>query len=88
VQRWEYRVVSFRDGRYTEPLNEHGRSGWELVAVVEDRPPPETPKKGRGLPMPRTLERIEDAASKLAPEAPPAGPALLWVLRRPLDDDV
>jgi hypothetical protein len=87
VQRWEYKVVSFKDGRYTEPLNEHGRSGWELVTVVEDRPPPAAGKKGMGLPMPRTLERIEDAASKLTPQEEPAGPALLWVLRRELPDE-
>jgi Domain of unknown function (DUF4177) len=88
VQRWEYRVVSFPDGRYTHALNEHGRDGWELVSVVQDPPHAAVAaRRGRGLPVPRALERIEDAASKLDPPEQPPAPVLLWVLRRPLDDD-
>ena len=99
MQRWEYKVVSFRDGHYTESLNAYGRDGWELVGVasdpVADDPAP-APARSGGLPMPRALGRLEDAAATLnklgagssAPAAPPeAGPtSLLWVLRRPLDD--
>ncbi len=87
MQRWEYKVVSFADGRYTHALNEHGRDGWELVSVIEQPPPPAAARKGHGLPVPRTLERIEEAASKLDPPEEPQAPLLLWVLRRPLDDD-
>jgi hypothetical protein len=88
VQRWEYKVVSFADGRYTHALNEHGREGWELVSVIEQPPAAPEERKGRGIPVPRTLERIEEAASKLDPPPPaPAGPTLMWVLRRPLEDD-
>jgi hypothetical protein len=96
MQRWEYRVVSLRAGSYTATLNEYGRDGWELVSVtpqpVEAPPPaPET----RGLPRPRALGRIEDAAAKLntlGASNPPsafadATSSLLWVLRRPLPED-
>ena len=99
MQRWEYKVVSLEDGRYTEVLNEYGRDGWELVSVApdvhENRPRPR--KRSMPLPIPGALGRIEDAASKLnfgdsggEEEAPPEGAVvttLLWVLRRPLDDD-
>jgi len=91
VQRWEYRVVSFRAGQYSSALNEYAREGWELFAVTPDAPGARPPEKGRSIPMPRTLGRIEDAASKLSQlgesaqqDAPTT--ALLWVLRRPVDE--
>ena len=95
MQRWEYKVVSLREGRYTETLNEYGREGWELVGVASDVRGFETPDPGRTVPMPRAFERLEDAAAKLNKLGgePPAAPdpttstVLLWVLRRPLDDD-
>jgi len=103
MQRWEYKVVSFQKGRYTEALNEYGREGWELVSVASDVRgvvPPEPGGSGSsGIPMPRTFGRLEDAAAmvnKLGGSAAEAGAAepelatsttLLWVLRRPLDDD-
>jgi hypothetical protein len=94
MQRWEYRVVSLRDGTYTATLNEYGRDGWELVSVTSqlvEAPAPE----GGGLPMPRALGRLEDAAAKLnklgaadSTDAPAAATSnLLWVLRRPLPED-
>ena len=94
MQRREYKVISLRQGRYTSTLNEYGQEGWELVSVVsEDRDAP-PPEQGRSIPMPRALGRLEDAASKLnklgaAPsaEAAAATTSLLWVLRRPIDDD-
>ena len=92
MQRWEYRVISLRNGRYTEALNEYGQEGWELISVVEDPPKPAATTGGSGIPMPGALGRIEDTASKLTklgdsePEALPAS-TLLWVLRRPLPDD-
>jgi hypothetical protein len=96
MERWEYRVLSLRDGRYTATLNEYGREGWELVSVVADSPDsPTTPNEGRTFPVPRTIGRLEEAAAKLnklgggdtAKE--PAGPtsSLLWVLRRPLSEE-
>jgi hypothetical protein len=97
MQRWEYRVVSLRDGHYTKTLNEYGRDGWELVSVVSDvHEPPAPPRKGGTIPVPRALGRLEDAAAKLnklggadsAEEAAEtASSTLLWVLRRPLDED-
>jgi hypothetical protein len=90
VQRYEYKVISLRDGGYTATLNEYGRAGWELVSVVDDpgAGASEKPKRG-GLPMPRALERIEDAAEKIGSQgaAPDRTSTLLWVLRRPLEDD-
>jgi hypothetical protein len=88
VERWEYRVLSFPKGGYTNALNELGREGWELVSVTPEPPRAEEPASS-GLPMPRAFERIEDAASKLTPASPtpPAGAVLLWVLRRPLVDE-
>jgi hypothetical protein len=94
VQRWEYRVVSLRDGQYTSSLNEYGRDGWELVGVTPALTAPEAPERqGGGLPIPNPLGRLESAAAKLnqlggAPDADDPGPTpLLWVLRRPLTDD-
>jgi hypothetical protein len=94
VQRWEYKVVSLRQGHYTESLNEYGRDGWELVSVASDDRGLAPPAPG-GLPrVPRALGRLEDAAGKLSKlgdrvqasaEAPDS--TLLWVLRRPLADD-
>jgi Domain of unknown function (DUF4177) len=92
MQRWEYRVISLRDGRYTSALNEYGDEGWELISVVHDPPQPEATGGRGGIPMPGTLGRLEDTASKLtklgesdAVDAPPS--TLLWVLRRPLLDE-
>lgn len=97
MQRWEYKVVSLRDGHYTETLNEHGREGWELVSVASDVRGLPLPDSGGGtLPRPRALGRLEDAAARLSsigadeapdPEAATISTTLLWVLRRPLDDD-
>ena len=103
MQRWEYKVVSFQKGRYTEALNEYGREGWELVDVASDVrgvvPPEPTSAGSKGLPMPRSFGRLEDAAAMVnklggsaaeagAPEPEPTtSTTLLWVLRRPLDDD-
>ena len=95
LRRWEYRVVSFRDGRYTEALNDYGREGWELVDVVADiRPVPEQGEP-RDLPVPLGFGKLGQAAAALnkleggndaAPETAPAS-SLLWVLRRPLPED-
>jgi hypothetical protein len=92
MQQWEYRVVSLRDGHYTESLNSYGRDGWELVSVVQDEPAAPAPEKGRKLPMPGAIGKIETAAEtigKIGAAAPAeAGmTSLLWVLRRPLEDD-
>lgn len=99
MQRWEYKVLSLSDGHYTQTLNEYGRDGWELISVatdVHDVPVP-APPRGGSIPMPRAFGRLEDAASKLnkigggeSAEEAPAGTfstTLLWVLRRPLNDD-
>ena len=96
MQRWEYRVVALREGHYTESLNEYGRDGWELVSVATDerKLSPPSAGKARSVPVPRALGRLEDAASKLSnlgagdsDDAPGAASSLMWVLRRPLDDD-
>jgi Domain of unknown function (DUF4177) len=101
VQQWEYRVVSLQQGRYTEALNEYGREGWELVSVASDVRgvmPPEPSSGGTGgMPMPRSFGRLEDAAAMVnklgggateaeAPELT-TSTTLLWILRRPLNDD-
>jgi hypothetical protein len=96
MQRWEYRVVSLREGHYTEMLNEYGRDGWELVSVASDVHEVPAPQRGGTIPVPRAFGRLEDAAAKLnklgaadSPEAPAGGTSitLLWVLRRPLSED-
>ncbi|HZQ82402.1 MAG TPA: hypothetical protein VFB25_10560 [Gaiellaceae bacterium] len=90
MQRWEYKVLSFDDGRYTARLNDYGRDGWELIAVVPDEPAAPTAEKGSRLPVPGTLGKIGEAASRIEEmTGDPARPVsnLLWVLRRPLDDD-
>ena len=93
MPRWEYRVVSLRDGQYTSALNEYAREGWELMAVTPNPAPPAPTEQGRSLPMPRTLGRIEEAASRLnqlgGDDQTAAAPttSLLWVLRRYVDDD-
>ena len=89
MQRWEYRVVSFRAGQYTESLNEYGRDGWELVGVTSDDAVP-VHEPARGLPVPGTIGKITGAAAKLKTlEGDKRGEttSLLWVLRRPLEDE-
>lgn len=93
MQQWEYRIVSLRDGHYTESLNAYGRDGWELVSVVQDAPAPEPPAKGRKLPVPGALGKIETAAETLGKIGAQSGAedpgtsSLLWVLRRPLPEE-
>jgi hypothetical protein len=95
VQQWEYRVVSLTDGQYTSSLNDYGREGWELVAVVPDVHVVPEKREGGGLPMPALGGKFGAAASKLkdleGSNEPLPGTittTLLWVLRRPLDDDL
>ena len=93
MQRWEYRVVSFPAGGYTAALNEYAREGWELFAVTADAPhAAAAPESGRSVPMPRMVGALEDAAAKLnqlgeTAAATPATTALLWVLRRAVEDE-
>jgi hypothetical protein len=96
VQRWEYLVVVLRGQQYTTALNEYGRDGWELVSVVSEAVTPATPGRPKGLPLPRSLGRLEEAADKLTkfgtgeaaePPGESAGSRLLWVFRRPSSDD-
>jgi len=94
VQRWEYRVVSLNDGQYTSALNDYARDGWELVNVVSDVQVVPDKREGGGLPMPALGGKFGAAASKLkdleGSNDPPPGTVtstLLWVLRRPFDDD-
>ena len=96
MQRWEYKVVSLREGHYTEALNENARDGWELVSVASDVRGVPAPDPGGTMPVPRAFGRLEDAAAKLnklgagdSTEAAAAttSTALLWVLRRPLGED-
>jgi hypothetical protein len=92
MQQWEYRVVSLRDGHYTESLNSYGRDGWELVSVVQDEPAAPAPERGRKLPMPGAIGKLETAAETIgkiggAGESVDAGTtSLIWVFRRPLED--
>ena len=96
MQRWEYRVVSFESG-YSDGLNAYARDGWELQAVVPDvhEVAPPAPEKKRSLPMPGALGLAADAASTLSRVGDESKPApvsgtvttLLWVLRRPVDED-
>jgi hypothetical protein len=97
MQQWEYKVVSLREGRYTETLNEYGRDGWELVSVASDVRGFDAPEPtGRTMPVPRAFGRLEDAAARFnklgkgdsaEPPAPTTSTILLWVFRRPLDED-
>jgi hypothetical protein len=92
MQRWEYRVVSFPAGGYTSALNDYARDGWELFAVTQDAPRAPAAEGGRSIPMPRMVGALEDAAAKLnqlgeSPQADVPTTALLWVLRRRVDDD-
>jgi len=96
MQRWEYKVVSLREGQYTQALNEYGADGWELVSVasvVQDVPArPQAP----GIPMPRAWSKLGETAAAWSkpgtgdtavPEPGSTSTTLLWVLRRPLGDD-
>lgn len=96
MQRWEYKVVSLRDEKYTAALNEFGAEGWELLSVVSEPLAAASPeKRSGGLPMPRALGRLEGAADKLTKlgasesgeELLAATSRLLWVFRRPLSED-
>jgi hypothetical protein len=96
MQRWEYKVVSLKDRQYTAALNEFGKDGWELVTVTTEELEVVSRDRTRGIPVPRVLGRLEEAADKLSklgtadPEAEAAGGAtsrLLWIFRRPLSDD-
>jgi hypothetical protein len=96
MQRWEYKVVSLKDRQYTAALNEFGSDGWELVTVTTEEIDVASPDRKRGIPVPRVLGRLEEAADKLSklgtadPDAEAAASAtsrLLWVFRRPLADD-
>ncbi|HEX4525269.1 MAG TPA: hypothetical protein VH108_00845 [Gaiellaceae bacterium] len=97
MQQWEYRVLTLRAGHYTEALNEYGRDGWELVGVASDvRGAPVQGGPAGTTFMPRAFGRLEDAAAKLnklgssdSPDVPEPTTAttLLWVLRRPLNED-
>jgi hypothetical protein len=96
MPRWEYKVVSLRDRQYTAALNEFGGDGWELVSVISESVEAKSAERGRAIPMPRVLGRIEEAADKLnkfgtaAPDdEDPSGATsrLLWVFRRPLAED-
>ncbi|HEV8099567.1 MAG TPA: hypothetical protein VGP56_10475 [Gaiellaceae bacterium] len=92
--RWEYRVVSVADGRYTDLLNRYAAEGWELQTVAHDVRAKAPEQTGNRLPVPPGLGKLGQAASKLselekgeasAPE-PPLTTKLLWVLRRPVED--
>lgn len=88
---WEYRVVRWPAGRYTDSLNAYAAEGWELVQVVrEDEPPTPSPSRP-GLPVPGTLGKIGVAAETIGKlggtkEAAAEPSSLLWVLRRPRED--
>jgi hypothetical protein len=86
--------VVLRGQQYTAALNEYGRDGWELVSVVSEALAVPTPEPAKGLPLPRGLGRLEEAADKLTklgagdaePTADPAS-RLLWVFRRPSSEE-
>ena len=89
---WEYRAVRWPAGQYTSFLNAYALEGWELVQVLRDEVPPPAPR--RSVPMPGALGRIGAAADTLGKlggsgdKASDADPSdLLWILRRPRDDD-
>ncbi len=94
--QWEYKVVSFQDGHYTEALNAYGRDGWELVDVAPDvHVVAGRESGGWNVPMPRAFGKLEDVASKLTdaeakestePEPGTIVTRLIWVLRRPLPE--
>ena len=93
MDRWEYKVVSLKDGQYTEALNAYGREGWELVDVASDVHVVAARESGWKVPMPRALGKLEDVAAKLSDQAPgdstvpepgTIATTLIWVLRRPL----
>jgi len=98
MQRWEYKVVSLRDGEYTQALNEYGADGWELVSVapVVQEAPAAGSSSVPGIPMPRVWSKLGETAAAwnrweageaAAPEPGSTSTTLLWVLRRPLGDD-
>ena len=95
MQRWEYKVVSLRPGHYTDALNDYGRDGWELISVASEPRDVPVPDRGGSLPVPRPFGRLEDAAAalnKLGGDSTDAhantpSTVLLWVLRRPLNED-
>ena len=91
--QWEYKVVSFQDGHYTEALNAYGRDGWELVDVASDVHVVAGREAGWNVPMPRAFGKLENVAAKLteaeskestAPEPGTIATRFIWVLRRPL----
>ena len=76
-------------------LNEFGRDGWELVSVVSEALTAVTPEPAEGLPLPRALTGLQEAADKLnklgagdgAESEPVSASRLLWVFRRALNED-
>ena len=96
MQRWEYKVVSLREGQYTQSLNEYGAEGWELVSVAPVVHEAPARASAPGLPMPRALSKLgetaaawnkREAGDAAEPEPGSTTTTLLWVLRRPLDED-
>lgn len=96
MQRFEYRVVSFAEGTYTAMLNQYAAEGWELVDLAPEIRTVPARRDAGGLPVPGLgkLGQAAQAVTKFGetddPDAPEPGSvttALLWVLRRPLDDD-
>jgi hypothetical protein len=94
VQLYEYRVVSLSDGAYTSSLNDYARDGWELVNVVPDISVVPEKRDGGGLPMPALGGKLGAAASKLKDLDSSSEPVpgtitttILWILRRPFDED-
>jgi Domain of unknown function (DUF4177) len=96
MQRWEYKVVALRDQKYTAALNEFGLDGWELVSVISEEVAGASPERSGGVPLPRALGRLEEAADKLTKlgatgsdaEIPTGATSrLLWIFRRSLSND-